>query len=1037
MYKLSKILLFVILIAGLTFAFAACGEKDATPPVITAHEQPAGYVQETYTITMATAVDETDGQVDVAVKLLSPDGAELAVSGGTFTPHLTGTYTVVFTAVDHSGNKAEVKKSITVTARQEDAGTPVITVAPHQTTAVEGDVYVLPRVEARDNLGDVPVDVLIYAPDLTRVEMEVGNAFVVDYTGKYTITFTAKGSTGNRSSKTITFEATEGVRTVEGVDGDITDAVYGKASQTYVGGLRGLEHIGVKIARTDLGIWFGFDGSGDKMVSGDERLEIYLDSAGVAEWIPVTAYRFDLCLNGNMICMQGNQNGGSWKEIDYTSMAFTARPVFAVKLGEGTTLESGNSDDNGYTAELFVPYKLLGITAGESFYLSLGCVREGDDIGWDGWNETAVFPDPQFPYRWVECRADGWLFQDNRLYHGDKVDGDISDEKYTAPGAAATIVGGLRNLEGLNVKIARDKEGLYFALDVSGDQRVNDHDRVEIYFNVGHMGDVLNSSRNIVLWLQSNGAMQVLHGHEGSYREFVPAKGSRPVVASKYGPGTTPNDNTDTDAGYTIEVFVPYSLFSNYTDYNVNADTRFGITFGLWRATESFNTTMNWGTDPNKDWDGWSFGEFCDPLYPSTYAVLLADGRIVMQKSLVDEIGTPTDPSVDGVIDESYWQQAAELNIAPTDRLDGVQTLVYRDKDGLRVAFLGDAREITSKDVVVFYVSTKDSCHTIGADGALADAYQNYGRYASQYDFSFRIWLDNSVAVYRGAHKDWGCQIEDLSALSVFINKTSNEHSWVIEMFIPYEFMEAEDGFVPTKDDTLGLSVRLGGENDRGSFLWNNYYFAGLYCDSESPASYVRIDKDNKLFAATQNDGGYRVDGVFEEAVYENSYAEFAFAGANAKLYRGQKGIHARVTFTSADAVQLVFSTLRHGLSGPYVYDFQVTLYKDGTIESSFGNSHDFCDPSINVSYCAPRAVFDGNAAELFISYEWLSRYNTGDHYAAQGWMQIDGQSQLYVAAQSLAKGVWSGKVAYNGGAVTFDTQDPTTYLPWKERESK
>ena len=68
-----------------------------------------------------------------------------------------------------------------------------------------------------------------------------------------------------------------------------------------------------------------------------------------------------------------------------------------------------------------------------------------------------------------------------------------------------------------------------------------------------------------------------------------------------------------------------------------------------------------------------------------------------------------------------------------------------------------------------------------------------------------------------------------------------------------------------TKDDVLGFTVRLAGENSRGSVVWNNYHHAGIYCDSESPASYVRVDKDGNVYAALDNSDTYRVDGQFDE----------------------------------------------------------------------------------------------------------------------------------------------------------------------------
>ncbi len=1019
----------------LTMGIYSCGGKDKTPPVLTLYEHSTGYTEEEITILVATAADDKDGTVPVSYVVISPSGKEVGVSGGKFVPHEAGVYRVVFTAKDKSGNRAEEETEIVVRDRNS---APVLTIGEYETETSEGSVYTLPECTASDAEGELSVTVKITAPDGSDVQAGAGNAFFVDWAGLYSVRFGAARSDGVESHKLIYIASSGAEKVVEGVDGEISDALYAQASAASLGGSRGLEGIGVKIARGSDGIFLAFDGSDDKRVSGEERLEIYLDTKGTARYPDEnTTVRFDAYLSGKLVLMRGTGGESLWREEKLSKLSYSRRPAFAVRLKEGSTIESGNEDDKGYTAELYIPYKLLKISAADSFYLTMGCVREGDKSDWDGWNEFALFPEPIYPFKYIEVKPDGYLFNDNRLYHDAKrADGDISKAKYHSDSTAVTEVGGLRGLEGMTVRIARDSDGLYLGFDVSGDKKVNDFDRVEVAFNVGEYHAVLNENNNVVFFLQSNGALQVLHGHNGVYREFFPYD-ALPAAGYSYGRHTTPNDNTDEDDGYFLELYIPYALFNKYTVGGVGEDTRLGITFGLWRASAEYNTTSDWGTDPNKDWDGWSYGEFCDPLYPETYAVLMSDGRIMTRDALVDEIGAPSDPSVDGKLTEAYWKKAAALNIPKTEDADGVKGLVYRDSEGLRVAFLGDARKLTAKDVLVFYVSTKDSAYKMG--GNLGDEYEARGQYANIYDYTFRIWLDRSVAVYRGLYKDWADPVEDLRALSLAIDKECEEYSYVAEMYIPYSFFTASDGFTPSQEDVLGLSLRLGGENSRGSVVWNNYHYAGIYCDSESPASYVRIDKDNKLFAALENDGGYRVDGAFDEEVYSGAKAVLSVGGSEAEIYRSAKGLHVKYAFAEGvESFRLVLSTVDHGVGKPYVYDYQIILNRSGKVECSFGNSYAFYDTSLYVPYCAPRAVFAGDTAELFISYDYLSRYNTGSAYAPKGYMQITKESELRFAADCVKNGTRDGECVYGGESVFFDALDPASYrkLILKEAEN-
>ncbi len=1027
MTRLKRLLpiLLAITVAAICFACVPSGggSRDTVAPSISLTEQPTFYAEERAVIRLASATDDTDGEVSVTFSLYAPSGKEVGTSGGAFTPHEIGEYRIVFFASDKAGNTAKKEQTFTVLSLFDK---PEIILGEYESTAKEGEPYTLPECSATERDTKLEVSVAVKNPHGESVEVADGK-FFVDCTGVYDVEFFAELSGGSKIERSIKVTALYGEKTVAGIDGDITGAPYDGVKSTVLGGLRGLESIYVKTVRTESGIIMAFDGREDKRVSGNERIEVFFAADGNAMSPADGSKRLYLYTTGRIEYYEWEKGGyGRISALDYRD-----RAVYAVKLAAGTTLDGGNDTDKGYTSELFVPYGYLGAAADENIYMTLGCVREADDSRWDGWNEFPIYPDPSKPYKYVELRPDGYLFNDDRLYRdAAKADGKVDDGKYDDILAARAQIAGARNLEGVSIRIARDGSGLYFAFSVAADKKVNDFDRVELYLNAGERTRHPNTAC-LQFRLQSNGALSVLRGNGSYYVDFDASGSSAPAAASTYGKNTTPNYNADQDDGYFAELFVPYAMFEEYCSYSVDKETRFGVTFGIWRVSENSHTTLEWGNDPAKDWDGYTHGEFCDPLYPDTYAVLFPDGRILAQNEIVEIIGDPTDPSVDGVLDESYWKDAATLDIAPTGELDGIETKVYRAEDGLRVAFIGEVRRFTSKDAIAFYVSTRDSSYTLGGKEDNNDSYEVFGRYASPYDMCFQIWFDSSVAVYRGKYKDWAERIYDLSDLSLYIAKT--DHGMTVEMLIPYSFLATAD-FTPSKIDTLGVTVRLAGENSRGSVVWNNLHYAGIYADSESPASYVRIDKDNKLFAATKNDCEARIDGEFTDAVYSAGYAEIEIGGANVKLYRGTDGLYGRVNFGIKNSVSLVVSTLDHGLKKPYVYDYLITVTRDGKAESAYGNSHGFYDPTLYVSYCTPRAVINGAEAELFIPYEYLSRYNANDTYTQKGYMSITESSALKVAAA--ADGTTAGSATYNGNGAEFDLLDPTTYVDLATKEN-
>lgn len=332
----------------------------------------------------------------------------------------------------------------------------------------------------------------------------------------------------------------------------------------------------------------------------------------------------------------------------------------------------------------------------------------------------------------------------------------------------------------------------------------------------------------------------------------------------------------------------------------------------------------------------------------------------------------------------------------------------------------------------MFYISTYNTTYTIGSE-YLDDYYNVTGQYAGDGDFLFHIELDRSLKVQRGLYKDWAHDIDDLSEISMQINGNPVNSSYIVEMFIPYTFLSTEKCTV-NKDNVLGFAFRLAGENDRGSVVWNNYNYGGIYCDSESPASYVRIDGEGNIYAALDNSDDYRVDGIFNEALYSGKKATLSVADTTAEVYRTEKGVHVKYAFgNGAQSIGFTLSTVDHKLGAPYVYDYRIILNKDGTLAFSYGNSNGFYEPGIYVPYSAPRAVLSEEngvtVAELFISYDYLSRYNTTGNYTPKGYMQIDSTSALRFAFDiTSAEGLVKDFV-YNSANVSADANNPDTYL--------
>lgn len=82
--------------------------EDTTPPVITVSGVPTeGTVGEKVILPPATVTDDLDSGLTEKISVKGPDGKSVAVVNNSFTPTEAGTYTIVYSASDSAGNKAQ------------------------------------------------------------------------------------------------------------------------------------------------------------------------------------------------------------------------------------------------------------------------------------------------------------------------------------------------------------------------------------------------------------------------------------------------------------------------------------------------------------------------------------------------------------------------------------------------------------------------------------------------------------------------------------------------------------------------------------------------------------------------------------------------------------------------------------------------------------------------------------------------------------------------------------------------------------------
>lgn len=202
---------------------------DTTAPVITfAEGKQDSYTMtagQTLTLPLATANDETDGSVEVTV---TAEGATVTkdTQGYVFTAEEAGTYSVVYSAQDATGNKAQQTITVTVVA---DEVAPVITFAEgkqNSYTVTAGQTLTLPLATATDNVdGEVNVEVSVTTKGATVTKATDGYTFASVTAGSYQVSYYAIDEAENEAEEFITVTVTPVVDETalpEGASDDIT-----------------------------------------------------------------------------------------------------------------------------------------------------------------------------------------------------------------------------------------------------------------------------------------------------------------------------------------------------------------------------------------------------------------------------------------------------------------------------------------------------------------------------------------------------------------------------------------------------------------------------------------------------------------------------------------------------------------------------------------------------------------------------------------------------------------------------------------------
>lgn len=168
---------------------------------------PVGKVGCLYPIPEATAIDDYIGACDVECRVIYGYGTAGAVSipveDGKIRANYIGSYTIVYTAQDYYGNKAEKLLPFNIGTSISEI---VIEPPVYETSYICGEYVTVQEATASGGSGNIEMTAAVYNGE-TPVTIQDG-AFKVDGVGTWKIVYTATDYTGVQVSESVTFVAT-------------------------------------------------------------------------------------------------------------------------------------------------------------------------------------------------------------------------------------------------------------------------------------------------------------------------------------------------------------------------------------------------------------------------------------------------------------------------------------------------------------------------------------------------------------------------------------------------------------------------------------------------------------------------------------------------------------------------------------------------------------------------------------------------------------------------------------------------------------
>ena len=178
---------------------------DNVPPVIKINysgyenDIPKGIIGKTYPIFDYDAFDDygvKDSKVEVYFNYYAENRVSVNVKNGSFVPSKTGTYHIVYSAVDKNGNVAESVVPVAVGTESK----PISIDAGVFGVAYAGKKFTFPKVSTDSDAeyGIVDVSIVAKCKDITE-DVSLTRQFIPMYIGEWTIEYTATNFSGQKT----------------------------------------------------------------------------------------------------------------------------------------------------------------------------------------------------------------------------------------------------------------------------------------------------------------------------------------------------------------------------------------------------------------------------------------------------------------------------------------------------------------------------------------------------------------------------------------------------------------------------------------------------------------------------------------------------------------------------------------------------------------------------------------------------------------------------------------------------------------------